>query len=108
MIIPERVRAIRIARNISSREVERRAGLPPAYLTDLENELMVPPLDILEEIARALEVPLVALFYDGETVPDLPNLRRRITADEIAVGVSLGLSKKSRTQPISKSDNQNT
>ena len=106
MIIHQRIRAIRIARNISPGEVERRAGLAPAYLTDLENELMVPPLDILEKIARALDVPLVALFYDGGAVPDLPNLPRRMTADEIAGGISLGLSKKNRTQPISKSDNQ--
>jgi transcriptional regulator with XRE-family HTH domain len=84
VIIHERARAIRLARNISPGEVERRAGLPPAYLTDLENELMVPPLDILERIASALDVPLVALFYDGDAVPDLPNLPRRITAEQIA------------------------
>ena len=97
MIIPERVRAIRIERNISLEEVERRAGLPPSYLTDLENEQLIPRLDVLEEIARALDVPLPELFYDGKTSPDLRNLQRRRTADEIAVGDSFERPKKSRT-----------
>lgn len=90
MIIRDHLRAIRIARNISLGEIERRAGLPPTYLTELENELVVLPLDILEKIARALDVPLVALFYNGDAAPDLPNLPRRMTADEIAHRTSLG------------------
>jgi transcriptional regulator with XRE-family HTH domain len=97
VIIPERVRAIRIERNISLEEVERRAGLPPSYLTDLENEQLIPPLDVLEEIARALDVPLPELFYDAKTTPDLRNLQSRQTADEIAGGDDLEESKKSRT-----------
>lgn len=94
MIIRDRLRAICIARNISLGEIERRAGLPPTYLSELENELMVPPLDILETIACGLDVPLVALFYDGDIAPDLPNVPRRMTADEIAHRTSLGFIEK--------------
>jgi hypothetical protein len=37
-------------------------------------------------MARALEVPLYQLFYDGEEPPELPNLPKRRTADEVAWG----------------------
>jgi len=37
-------------------------------------------------MARALEVPLYQLFYDGEEPPELPNLPKRKSADDIAFG----------------------
>jgi hypothetical protein len=40
----------------------------------------------LEKFARALEVPMYQLFYDGEKPPELPNLPRRKTAGDIAWG----------------------
>jgi hypothetical protein len=39
-------------------------------------------------MARALEVPMYKLFYDGEAPPKLENLPKRKTADEIAWGSS--------------------
>ena len=38
--------------------------------------------------ARALEVPMYQLFYEGEEPPKLPHLPKRKTADEIAWGSS--------------------
>jgi len=46
----------------------------------------VPALDTIEKIARALEVPLYQLFYDGEEPPVLPKLPRRRSADDIVWG----------------------
>jgi len=40
----------------------------------------------LEKLARALEVPLYQLFYDGEEPPQLPNLPKRKSSDDIAWG----------------------
>jgi hypothetical protein len=37
-------------------------------------------------LARAMEVPLYQLFYDGEEPPVLPNLPKRKSADDIAWG----------------------
>ena len=37
-------------------------------------------------MARALEVPMYQLFYDGEEPPKLPNLPKRRSADDIAWG----------------------
>jgi len=39
-------------------------------------------------MARALEVPLYQLFYDGEEPPELPNLPKRKAAGGIAWGSS--------------------
>jgi len=43
---------------------------------------------LLEKFARALEVPMYQLFYDGEELPELPNLLKRKTADDILWGNS--------------------
>src|SRR2546427_6086268 len=39
----------------------------------------VPAIETLEKMARALEIPLYQLFYDGEEPPRLPNLDRKST-----------------------------
>jgi transcriptional regulator with XRE-family HTH domain len=44
----------------------------------VENGHTVPAIETLEKMARALEVPLYQLFYDGEEPPKLPNLPKRI------------------------------
>jgi transcriptional regulator with XRE-family HTH domain len=52
----------------------------------VENGHTVPAIETLEKLARAMEVPLYQLFYDGEEPPELPNLPKRKSADEIAWG----------------------
>jgi hypothetical protein len=54
----------------------------------VENGHTVPAIETMEKMARALEVPLYQLFYDGEEPPALPNLPKRRTADDIAWGSS--------------------
>jgi hypothetical protein len=46
----------------------------------------VPAIETLEKLARALEMPLYQLFYDGDEPPKLPNLLKRKTTDDIAFG----------------------
>ena len=41
-----------------------------------------------EKLARALEIPLYQLFYEGDEPPKLPNLLKRKTSDDIAWGSS--------------------
>lgn len=107
VLIVELLRIIREAMNLSVEEVELRAGLARSYLCDVENGQIVPSLTVLEKIATALEVPLAKLFYDGDGVPPLPNLPRRKTADDIAGAANFRQLKKSRAQPLRKSDNHN-
>ena len=88
MIIGDRLRALREEKNLSQGDIEKRTGLLRCYISRVENGHTVPAIETLEKMARALEVPLYQLFYDGNEAPELPNLPKRKTADEIAWGSS--------------------
>jgi transcriptional regulator with XRE-family HTH domain len=88
MIIGDRLRALREEKNLSQGDIEKRTGLLRCYISRVENGHTVPAIETLEKMARALEVPLYQLFYDGEEPPELPNLPKRKTADEIAWGAT--------------------
>ena len=86
MIIGERLRALREKKNLSQGDIEKRTGLLRCYISRVENGHTVPAVETLEKMARALEVPLYQLFYDGDEPPKLPHLPKRKSADEIAFG----------------------
>ena len=88
MIIGDRLRAIREAKKFSQGDIEKRTGLIRCYVSRVENGHTVPALDTIEKFARALEVPLYQLFYEGDEPPALPKLPRRRTADDIAWGTT--------------------
>jgi transcriptional regulator with XRE-family HTH domain len=88
MIIGDRLRTLREEKNLSQGEIEKRTGLLRCYISRIENSHTVPAFETIEKFARALEIPLYQLFYDGEAPPVLPNLPRRKTAEEIAWGSS--------------------
>jgi transcriptional regulator with XRE-family HTH domain len=72
MIIGDRLRELREAKQLSQGDIEKRTGLLRCYLSRVENGHTVPAIETLEKMARALEVPIYQLFYDGEERPDLP------------------------------------
>jgi transcriptional regulator with XRE-family HTH domain len=86
MIIADRIRSLREEKNLSQGDIEKRTGLLRCYISRVENGHTVPALDTIEKIARALEVPLYQMFYDGEQPPVLPKLPRRRSADDIVWG----------------------
>ena len=86
MIIGERLRALREQKNFSQGDIEKRTGLLRCYVSRVENGHTVPAVETLEKFARALEVPMYQLFYDGEEPPKLPNLPKRKSVDDIAWG----------------------
>jgi len=88
MIIGDRLRALREERKLSQGDIEKRTGLGRRYISRVENIHGVPNFETLEKWARALEVPMYELFYDGEEPPKLPNLPKRKSSDEIAWGSS--------------------
>ena len=88
MIISDRLRALREEKRFSQGDIEKRTGLLRCYISRVENGHTVPAIETLEKMARALEVPLYQLFYEGEEPPELPNLPKRKTGDEIAWGSS--------------------
>src|ERR1700746_3269421 len=87
MIIGDRLRALREEKKLSQGDIEKRTGLLRCYISRVENGHTVPAIETLEKLARAVEVSLYPLFFDdGEEPPELPNLPKRKSADEIAWG----------------------
>jgi len=69
MIISERLRTIRLEKDLSQGDIEQRTGLKRCYVSRVENGHTVPSIETLEKMARALEIPLYQIFYDGEEPP---------------------------------------
>jgi transcriptional regulator with XRE-family HTH domain len=72
MIIGDRLRDLREAKNLSQGDIEKRTGLLRCYISRVENGHTVPAIETLEKMARALEVQLYQLMYDGEKPPEAP------------------------------------
>jgi transcriptional regulator with XRE-family HTH domain len=88
MIIGDRLRTIREQKKLSQGDIEHRCGLLRCYVSRVENGHTVPNVETLEKWARALEVPMYRLFYDGEKPPKLPNLPNRKTEADLLWGSS--------------------
>ena len=87
MVISNRLRELRERKKLSQGDIEKRTGLLRCYVSRVENGHTVPAVETLEKLARALEVPMYQLFYDGEKPPRLPNLLKQKT---IATGLRGG------------------
>jgi transcriptional regulator with XRE-family HTH domain len=72
MLISERLKTLREQKNMSQGDIEKRTGLLRCYISRVENGHTVPAIETLEKMARAMEVPIYALFYDGEEPPAAP------------------------------------
>jgi transcriptional regulator with XRE-family HTH domain len=88
LIIGDRLRALRDEKKLMQDDIEKRAGLVRSYISRVENGRTVPEVVTLEKFARALEVPMYQLFYDGEEPPTVPNRPRSKTVDGIIWGNS--------------------
>jgi transcriptional regulator with XRE-family HTH domain len=86
MIIGDRLREMREEKKLSQGDIEKRTGLLRCYISRVENGHTVPAIETLEKLARALEVPLYQLFYEGDEPPNLPNLLKRKSSGDIAWG----------------------
>ena|ERR1700675_613256 len=75
MIIGDRFRELRQQKKLSQTDIEKRSGLLRAYLSRVENGHTIPSIETLEKWAKALEVPMYRLFYEGDQPPELSTLR---------------------------------
>jgi transcriptional regulator with XRE-family HTH domain len=88
MIVGDQLRALRERKKFSQGEIEKRTGLLRGYISRVENGHTAPSVETIEKFARALEVPMYQLFFDGEESSNLPNLPKRKTTDDFAWGSS--------------------
>jgi transcriptional regulator with XRE-family HTH domain len=82
MLIGDRLKTLRNARNLSQGEIEERTGLLRCYISRVENGHTVPSIETLEKMARGLEVPIYQLFYDGDEPPKISFTFRGKVGDE--------------------------
>jgi|ERR1700683_1478734 transcriptional regulator with XRE-family HTH domain len=76
MVIGDRLRSLREEKKLSQGDIEKRTGLLRCYISRVENGHTVPAVETIEKFARALEVPIYQLFYDGDEPPALVPVRR--------------------------------
>ncbi|MGB2589006.1 MAG: helix-turn-helix transcriptional regulator [Candidatus Acidiferrum sp.] len=88
MVIGNRLRQLRELKKMSQGDIERKTGLLRCYISRVENGHTVPNLETLEKLARALEVPMYRLFYDGDAPPKVPNLPKLNSSTESGWGSS--------------------
>src|ERR1700747_1474226 len=69
MVIGDRLKTLREAKDLSQGDIQERTGLLRCYISRVENGHTVPAVETLEKLARALEVPMYELLYEGEEPP---------------------------------------
>ena len=84
MIVGERLRTMREQKELSQGDIEKRSGLLRCYISRVENGHTVPAVETLEKLARALEVPMYELLYEGEEPPKV-----QMTSGRTASGAKL-------------------
>ena len=74
MEIGDKLRELRLAKNLSQGDIQKRTGLFRCYTSRVEYGHTVPSVETLEKYAHALEVPLYRLFTDDSV--KVPKLRQ--------------------------------
>lgn len=83
-MLGERLKAIRKEKKLSQADIEERTGLLRCYVSRVENGHTIPSVDTLEKIAKALEIPLYQLFYEGVHPPPLADWRTKREKSELS------------------------
>jgi transcriptional regulator with XRE-family HTH domain len=86
MDVGDRLKQFRELGGLSQGKIEERTGLLRCYISRVENGHTVPSVDTLEKFARALDMPLYQLLYEGKKSSELPKTQ----AEEIEDWASRG------------------
>ena len=65
-MIGEKIKAVRMEKGITAKELAIKSEVTPGYISQIERELISPSLYVLMRIAEVLEIPLVSLFSQEE------------------------------------------
>jgi transcriptional regulator with XRE-family HTH domain len=74
MDIGTRLRELRNAKGLSQRDIEKRTGLLCCYLSRVEGGYREPKIETLEKWAKALDLELYQIFYQGKGEPMAPEV----------------------------------
>lgn len=77
MLIGQRLREIRRAKNLSQDDIAKATGLVRPYISRVENGHIVPNIDTLQKCAAALGMQLYQVLYEGEEPPKPPKAQSK-------------------------------
>ena len=77
MLIGQRLREIRDAKNLSQDDIEKATGLVRPYISRVENGHTVPSVGTLQKWAGALGMQLYQVLYEGEEPPKPPKAQSK-------------------------------
>jgi transcriptional regulator with XRE-family HTH domain len=106
MVIGDRLKTLREAKDLSQGDIEERTGLLRCYVSRVENGHTVPSVETLEKFARALELPLYHLMFDGNKPPVVPQSAKRSTEDSLESSRSGALLMKKMVGLLAKMDQE--
>jgi transcriptional regulator with XRE-family HTH domain len=69
MQIGQRLKTLREEKDFSQGDIEKATGLLRCYVSRVENGHTVPTVETLEKWARALDMPLYKVMYEGNEPP---------------------------------------
>ena len=106
MVIGDRLKTLREAKNLSQGDIEKRTGLLRCYVSRVENGHTVPSVETLEKFARALELPLYHLMFDGDKPPAPPKSIKGSTENSLESSRSGSLLMKKMVGLLAKMDQE--
>jgi DNA-binding XRE family transcriptional regulator len=71
MIIGDHLRMLREQKQLSQGDIEKRTGLFRCDISRVENNHTIPSVETLEKLARAMDMHLYQVLYDGPEPPGL-------------------------------------
>ena len=104
MVIGDRLKTLRETKNLSQGDIEKRTGLLRCYVSRVENGHTVPSVETLEKFARALELPLCHLMFDGDKPPAPPKSIKGSTENSLESSRSGALLMKKMVALLAKMD----
>jgi len=81
MDIGTRLRELREARHLSQGDIEKQTGLLRCYVSRVECGHTAPNLATLEKWAKALDLEMYQVFYQGKGQPSAPEVREGLASD---------------------------
>lgn len=91
MEIGEKIKARRLALNLSLRDLAEQSDLTASYLSQVERNVSMPSIDSLRKISKALDIPTFYFFLEQEPLSPVVrrNERRKISIPPGKVGYEL-------------------
>jgi transcriptional regulator with XRE-family HTH domain len=81
MNIGQAIELARARRKLSQDELAIRAGISVSYVSFLERSKRDPALSVVENIAKALNIPIVLLFFLGAEGKELGHLNKELAGE---------------------------